>query len=286
MLEPFAEEGKAEHQHEHRQARVEGGPPDAGGHHGEGLLQVATPLGNRFRQAETEETEATEHQHRVGRIEGEQHGHGGDHGAQKVATQDPKGSGAEGAGGLDEQLGLHLGGLVAHHPEILGHVHHAEGGGRVGQPPAEQEGQHHRQQQHGQGVEGVHEQHQQPIHAAPQVATDHPEGHPDQQSQQQGDHHHLQSHAAARQGAYADVAAEAIGTAPVGQRWGRMDGGLQTGVGIPQQAGVDQGRGEQGRQAINQHNPRAPEGHLAREAAGRPKGRHGGGSGIPFNTHP
>ena len=233
-------------------------------------MQITAPLGHGFRQAKAEKPQATEHQHRIGGVEGEQHGHRGDHVAEQVVAQDPHRPGPQGTGRLHEQLGLHLGGLVAHHPEVLGHIHHTQRGGRIGQALAQQEGEHHREQQHRQGVEGVHQQHQAAIQPAPQVAAHHPQGHPDHQGSREGDQHHLQGHTAAGEGTGAHITAEAIGAAPVLPGGSAVDGVIEAGVHIRQHPQLNQQGGHQGHQGKHRHDHHTPAGHAARERHGTP----------------
>lgn len=56
-LQPLPQKRQAQHQHEHRHSREQRRPPDAGGHRGEGLLQITPPLRDGLGQAETEETQ-------------------------------------------------------------------------------------------------------------------------------------------------------------------------------------------------------------------------------------
>ena len=163
VVEALAEQREAGHESDDRDAREQAGPPDPGAGVVDRPLQVVAPLGRVGRlDPVAEEAEGGERQDRVGGVQRRQRGHVLDHVLEDVAADDRPPRRPERARRLDVGLLADADHVVADDAEVLRHVDGGDRDRRGDDPLAElvgeQEGDHDREQDVGEGEERVHDQ--------------------------------------------------------------------------------------------------------------------------------
>ena len=227
VVDALADQRKAGHQQDDRETREEARPPDAGAGVVDRALQVISPLGRLGGlDAVAEEAERREGEDRVGGVQRRDRRHALDHVVEDVAADDRPSRRAERAGGLHVGLLADADHVVSHHPEVLRYVDDGDRR-RGGEDPLadrarEQEGDHDRQQQIGEGEQRVHDQDQRAVQGPAHVAGEQSQRHADRKREHDRQDDHLDGRARAPDHPREHVCGRHGGPHQMLARWARL----------------------------------------------------------------
>ncbi len=226
VVEALADQRHAEHDQDDRGAGEHAGPPDAVGGIGQRLVEVEAPLGGGRRlDAEAEEAQAGQRQDRLGRVERADDRQVLRDVGEDVAAEDARRAYADDAGRVDVRLDLDREGRAADHAVVLRHEHDRDRDGRredaaecAAGAAGEDDRHDDRQQQGREGVQGIHDQHEDAVEPAAEESGQQAERYADQARQHDREDDDLERGPGAEDDAGQHVGATDGRTEPVGGR--------------------------------------------------------------------